>query len=119
MRPCSPKNRRILSASLGIIVGLTLVKPIGITLLSKIMVKLRLASLPEGTTWSHIYGVGFLAGIGFTMSIFISDLAFEAEMDRQIAKVGIFAASILSALIGMVLLSMAGLGRQRSLGEAP
>ena len=64
-----------------------------------------MATLPEGTTWSHIYGIGFLAGIGFTMSIFISELAFETDENKQIAKVGIFVASILSAVIGMIWLS--------------
>ena len=91
--------------SIGIIIGLVLGKPVGIVLASKLLVKLRKATLPEGTTWSHIYGVGFLAGIGFTMSIFISELAFETDENKQIAKVGIFVASILSAVIGMVLLS--------------
>jgi len=93
--------------SIGIIVGLTLGKPIGIALASKLVAKLKIASLPEGMNWRHVYGAGFLAGIGFTMSIFISELAFETDADKQIAKVGIFVASILSAIIGMTLLSKA------------
>lgn len=91
--------------SIGIIVGLTLGKPIGIAFASKLVVKLKISSLPEGINWHHVYGAGFLAGIGFTMSIFISELAFETDADKQIAKVGIFVASILSAVIGMVILS--------------
>ncbi len=91
--------------SLGIIAGLVLGKFIGITLLSRLVVKLKIAVLPEGVTWKQIYGVAFLAGIGFTMSIFISELAFKDEEYKQIAKVGIMAASFISAIIGMSLLS--------------
>ena len=93
--------------SLGIIAGLVLGKFIGISLFSKLMVKMKIAILPEGVTWQQIYGVAFLAGIGFTMSMFISDLAFKDEEFKQIAKVGIIAASLISATIGMVWLSIA------------
>lgn len=92
--------------SLGIIVGLVLGKFIGISLFSKLIVKLKLATLPEGISWNQLYGVAFLAGIGFTMSIFISDLAFKNEEYKQIAKVGIMAASFISATIGMIWLSI-------------
>jgi len=92
--------------SLGIIAGLVLGKWIGISLLSWLVVKLKFASLPEGMNWNQIRGVAFLAGIGFTMSMFISDLAFKDEEFKQIAKVGIMAASVISAIIGMVWLSM-------------
>jgi len=91
--------------SLGIIAGLVLGKFLGISLLSHITVWLKIASLPEGVTWKQIYGVAFLAGIGFTMSMFISDLAFEDEEFKQIAKVGIMAASLISATVGMIWLS--------------
>ena len=91
--------------SLGIIGGLVLGKFIGISLLSRLAVKMKIATLPEGLTWKHVYGVAFLAGIGFTMSIFISDLAFKNEEYKQIAKVGIMAASLISAIIGMIWLS--------------
>ena len=87
--------------SLGIIAGLVLGKFLGISLLSRLVVKFKWAQLPEGVSWSHIYGVAFLAGIGFTISIFISDLAFKEEEFKQIAKVGIMAASVLSAVIGI------------------
>jgi len=87
--------------SLGIIAGLVLGKFLGISLLSRLVIKFKWAQLPEGVSWTHIYGVAFLAGIGFTMSMFISDLAFKEEEFKQIAKVGIMAASLLSAVIGM------------------
>jgi len=90
--------------SLGIAVGLIFGKFLGILLFSKLIVKLKLASLPKDVTWKHILGVSFLAGIGFTMSIFISQLAFDEDSFEQIAKVGIMAASIISAAIGMILL---------------
>lgn len=91
--------------SLGIIGGLVLGKFLGISLLSRLVVKLKFASLPEGLTWNQVYGVAFLAGIGFTMSMFISELAFAEEQFKQIAKVGIIVASLLSATIGMIWLA--------------
>ena len=94
--------------SIGIAVGLVAGKFLGITLLSKIMVRFKLASLPEGVSWKHIYGVSFLAGIGFTMSMFISELAFDVEEYKEVAKVGIMMASLLAAFIGMTMLAMAG-----------
>lgn len=93
--------------SLGIIVGLVLGKFIGISLFSRLMVALKIAVLPQGIEWKHIYGVAFLAGIGFTMSMFISDLAFVSAEYKQIAKVGIMAASVISATLGMLVLSWA------------
>ncbi len=92
--------------SLGIIVGLVLGKFIGISLLSKLVVKLKISQLPQGVSWNQIYGVAFLAGIGFTMSMFISDLAFKDDSFKQIAKVGIMAASAISAIIGMLWLGL-------------
>ena len=92
--------------SLGIIAGLVIGKFLGITIFSRLMVKLKIAVLPDGVTWNQIYGVAFLAGIGFTMSMFISDLAFKDDEFKQIAKVGIIAASLISAIIGMIWLSI-------------
>ena len=91
--------------AIGIILGLVLGKFLGISLFAKLIVRFKLASLPDGVNWKQIYGVGFLAGIGFTMSIFISDLAFVSAEFTQIAKVGIFFASFLSAVIGIMILS--------------
>jgi NhaA family Na+:H+ antiporter len=91
--------------SLGIIAGLVIGKFLGISLLSRLAIKLKWAQLPEGVSWNHIYGVAFLAGIGFTMSMFISDLAFKDEDFKQISKVGIMAASLVSAVIGMIWLT--------------
>ena len=87
--------------SLGIIGGLILGKVIGIFGVSWIAIKLRIARLPEGSTMSQIFGVAFLGGIGFTMSIFVADLAFinNPELIFQ-AKVGILGASLFAGLFG-------------------
>ena len=87
--------------SIGIIFGLILGKFLGIALIVRILVKLKLAVLPEHVTWNGIYGMGFLAGIGFTMSIFIAELAFSDPYLIMVAKVGIIFASVLSALLGV------------------
>lgn len=92
--------------SLGIIAGLVLGKFLGISFFSHLTVWLKIAVLPKGVTWNQIYGVAFLAGIGFTMSMFISDLAFVDDSYKQIAKVGIMAASLISAILGMIWLSV-------------
>jgi NhaA family Na+:H+ antiporter len=91
--------------ALGVILGLVVGKPLGIGLLSWIVVKTGWGSLPEGVTWGQIIGVGCLAGIGFTMSLFITDLAFVDEALIATAKVGILAASITSGVLGYLLLS--------------
>ncbi len=90
--------------SLGIMAGLVFGKVLGISLFSRLIVGLKLAELPEGVTWKQIYGAGLLAGIGFTMSIFISGLAFADESLVQIAKIGIFGASLISAIAGLIVL---------------
>lgn len=92
--------------SLAIIVGLVLGKFIGITLFCKLMVKLKIAILPSGVRWKELYGVAFLGGIGFTMSMFVADLAFDKDEYKEIAKVGIMAASLISAIIGLVWLNI-------------
>jgi Na+:H+ antiporter, NhaA family len=89
----------------GIFLGLVLGKVIGITAASWLMVKLGKATLPTGTNWQHIIGVGFVAGIGFTVSIFITELAFRDNLQLiESAKIGIFIASIVSALLGIAVL---------------
>jgi len=90
---------------LGIALGLIIGKFSGVFLFSKLAVRLKIAELPEGLTWKHIAGIGFFAGIGFTMSLFITDLAFENEEYIAIAKASIIVASVLSGLIGFVILN--------------
>jgi NhaA family Na+:H+ antiporter len=87
--------------SLGIIAGLIVGKVLGIFGVAWIAIKLKIAKLPEGSTMSQIFGVAFLGGIGFTMSIFVADLAFvdNEELIFQ-AKIGILAASLFAGLFG-------------------
>lgn len=89
---------------LGIVTGLFAGKTIGVTLFSWLAVKFKLGSLPSGSNWKHIIGLGMLAGIGFTMSIFISLLSFSNEMDITEAKFAILCASVISGLVGFVFL---------------
>ena len=94
--------------SLGIIAGLILGKVIGIAGIAWVAIKLGIAKLPEGSTMSQIFGVAFLGGIGFTMSIFVADLAFlgnEALIFQ--AKVGILGASLFAGLFGFFWLKYA------------
>jgi len=93
--------------ALGIIAGLVVGKPLGITLMSWIVVRSGRGRLPEGVTWAQVAGAGCLAGIGFTMSLFVSDLAFDNEVLITAAKIGILAASLTSGIIGYVVLSKA------------
>jgi NhaA family Na+:H+ antiporter len=78
-----------------------------VTLFSWLAVRSGLAELPEGIGWRHVYGVGWLAGIGFTMSLFISDLAFSDDALVGTAKLGILAASLISGVVGWMLLRRA------------
>lgn len=89
---------------LGIITGLFAGKTIGVALFSWLAVKLKLGTLPSESGWKHIIGLGMLAGIGFTMSIFISLLSFSDEMHVTEAKFAILCASVIAGLVGFVFL---------------
>ncbi|NIQ08845.1 MAG: Na+/H+ antiporter NhaA [Gammaproteobacteria bacterium] len=91
--------------TIGVTLGLLIGKPVGITLIAWIAVKFKLAHLPENTRWREIFGVGILAGIGFTMSMFITNLAYPDPHMVANAKVGIFIASLLAGVIGYIFLS--------------
>ncbi|NIG76942.1 Na+/H+ antiporter NhaA [Klebsiella sp. Ap-873] len=91
---------------LGIMAGLFIGKPLGISLFCWLALKFKLASLPEGTSFRDIMAVGVLCGIGFTMSIFIASLAF-GDVDAELitwAKLGILLGSLLSAVVGFMML---------------
>jgi NhaA family Na+:H+ antiporter len=89
---------------IGIILGLALGKPIGVTLFSWLSVQLGFAKLPNNANWKHIIGLGLLAGIGFTMSIFIALLSFSNPEYQVEAKFSILVASITSGIIGYLFL---------------
>jgi NhaA family Na+:H+ antiporter len=87
-----------------ILCGLTLGKPAGFLLASWLTVKMGIAEKPAAYSWRQLAGAGALAGIGFTMSLFIAGQAFPAESDFAAAKIAVFAASVLSAVAGMAVL---------------
>jgi NhaA family Na+:H+ antiporter len=93
--------------ALGIIVGLVVGKPLGITLLSWLAVKSGKGMLPKSVNWMQIAGAGCLAGIGFTMSLFISELAFDDPTFITAAKIGIIFGSLTSGVVGFAILSRA------------
>ncbi len=92
----------------GVFLGLLLGKPVGITFFSWVAVRLGLAQLPKGVTWSMMFGVAILGGIGFTMALFIANLAFKGNtVLLETAKLGILGASFLMALLGFTWLYFA------------
>jgi NhaA family Na+:H+ antiporter len=91
---------------IGIITGLALGKPLGILLFCGIAVFLGICQLPIQLQWKHLLGAGLLAGIGFTMSIFITMLAFDDTKSIQLAKLSIMAASLIASLMGLLTLWM-------------
>ncbi|MFT4929787.1 MAG: NhaA family Na+:H+ antiporter, partial [Phenylobacterium sp.] len=102
----APVNELFTPVSIGIICGLFIGKQMGIFATCYIAVKLKLCSLPKDATWSQLYGVCLLCGVGFTMSLFIGSLAFEEQglgYQTQV-KVGVLVGSLLSAIAGALLL---------------
>ena len=89
----------------GIFLGLFAGKPVGIVAMVWLVVKAKIAELPKGVTWRHIVGAGALAGIGFTMALFIANLAFSDPATLEVAKLGILSASLASGILGWILLS--------------
>jgi NhaA family Na+:H+ antiporter len=91
--------------ALGVIFGLIIGKQVGITVAAAAVVRLGLASLPEGVGWRHIYGAAWLGGIGFTMSLFIATLAYgDGAAELDVAKVGILGASLIAGVGGFAVL---------------
>jgi NhaA family Na+:H+ antiporter len=90
--------------ALGVVLGLVLGKPLGILLASYLAVRVGAADLPAGVAWRQLHGVGWLGGIGFTMSLFIAGLAFADPAVLDTAKLGVLGASVTAGLIGYALL---------------
>ena len=86
-------------------------KQVGILLFSWAAVRLKIAAKPDEVSWLQIYGVGWLAAIGFTMSLFITNLAFTDPDQVQMAKIGILAASLLAGTVGFVILKFSLRGK--------
>ncbi len=99
---------------IGIMLGLVVGKPIGITLFSWLAVRSGIARLPDGVNMGHVFGAGLIAGIGFTMSIFIDQLSFEHHPHvLDIAKTAILSASVLAALLGAAWFMLTSSSRQK------
>ncbi|MGQ9806314.1 MAG: Na+/H+ antiporter NhaA [Chlorobiales bacterium] len=91
--------------SIGIFLGLFVGKSVGILGAALLTIKLSIAEYPRGTTWKHFFGAGFLGGIGFTMSIFITVLAFENNPEVVAAsKISVLMTSVVSGLVGFMIL---------------
>jgi NhaA family Na+:H+ antiporter len=88
--------------SIGVIAGLVIGKPVGIFIFSRAMISFKVAKLPTNTNLRQLLGIGSLAGIGFTMSIFTTTLAFQGEQYRDIAKIAILASLILSMMLSFI-----------------
>src|ERR671912_343228 len=97
--------------TLGIVAGLVVGKQLGVTLFAWLAVKSGISELPEGIGWRHVYGAGWLAGIGFTVSLFITDLAFSEGSLVEAAKLGILVASLIAGIVGWAILR--GTSRRR------
>ena len=105
------------SIGMGIFFGLVLGKPIGISLFSLIAVKLGLAERPAGATWAMLLAVACLGGIGFTMSIFVDNLAFDANTHIEFinkGKIAILMASLTASIVGSVLICIEARRKHRN-----
>jgi NhaA family Na+:H+ antiporter len=97
--------------SMGVILGLVIGKPLGVALLSAVAVTLGICTLPTDVRWRHLMGAGMLGGIGFTMSIFITNLAFADQPELiNASKMSVFAASLMAGLLGFLWLRFCGSG---------
>ena len=88
--------------SIGVIAGLVIGKPVGIFIFSRVMISFKIAKLPTNTNLRQLLGIGSLAGIGFTMSIFTTTLAFHGEQYKDIAKISILASLVLSMVLSFI-----------------
>ena len=91
---------------LGVVFGLIIGKPIGIFGFTYLATKLKIINKPENISWYEVLAVGFLGGIGFTMSIFITHLAFTDETIISAVKLGVFLASFIAAIVGILLITL-------------
>jgi NhaA family Na+:H+ antiporter len=91
-----------------VVIGLVLGKPVGISAFAWLACRLGVAALPDGTNWAQLVGMAALGGIGFTVSLFITELAFESATLAAEAKLAVLASSVLASGIGAFLLSRNG-----------
>ena len=100
--------------ALGVALGLLVGKIVGISTFTAVAVRLGWGRLPRHTTWTHIFGLAALAGVGFTVSLFVTGLAFRDPLLTDLAKIGIFAGSGVAGLIGYLILRFSGRSRSRT-----
>lgn len=103
------------AVTLGVAFGLLVGKVVGVAGLTGLLIKLKVVTMPKGMTYGNLIGLGFLASIGFTMSLFVTELAFDINLHPEFpdqAKLGILIASGLGGIIGYVLLSVLGKKKQ-------
>jgi NhaA family Na+:H+ antiporter len=113
--PLSGGGKLLTPVALGVLLGLLVGKPLGVLGACWVSTRLRLASLPEGVGWGGMAGLGMLAAIGFTVSLFISGLAFgEVGPLFDQARLGTLAASVLAAALGLALLGLLGARKRRA-----
>jgi Na+/H+ antiporter NhaA len=93
---------------LGIMLGLVVGKTVGIFAAAWLAARLGLGRYPTGMTQTHLFGVAMTAGIGFTVAIFVANLAFDDEEVIELAKLGIMLASVVAAVVGYLVLRMTG-----------
>jgi Na+:H+ antiporter, NhaA family len=107
------------AVTFGIVLGLVLGKPLGLLAACWLATRTGIAALPNGVSWRHMLGVGLLAGVGFTMSLFVASLAFGDADLLGAAKIGILLASLIAGVMGVVALSrVTVVGEARSPAEA-
>jgi NhaA family Na+:H+ antiporter len=106
------------SITLGVFFGLLLGKIVGIIATVFILLKLRVAKLPDDMNKNHIIGIGFLGAIGFTMSLFVSELAFTDADFINKAKIGVISASVLASFTGFYVMKLAGKKNQHPNGKS-
>ena len=95
----------LLPVPLGILLGLFIGKQVGVMIFSYISIKFKIAQMPNNTTWFSLYGVSILTGIGFTMSLFVGNLAFaENTQYMDGVKIGVLTGSLLSTVFGYLIL---------------
>ncbi len=109
--PISSSSEGLSAVTIGVTLGLLVGKILGVFGLTALTVKLGLAKMPVGMTYKNLFGLGLLASIGFTMSLFVTELAFDINLHPEFpgqAKLGILIASGLGGLLGFIILSMVG-----------
>jgi Na+:H+ antiporter, NhaA family len=105
--------------ALGVILGLVVGKLVGVTLAAWLAVRLRIGALPEGVRWGQVVGIAAMAGIGFTVSLFIAGLAFTTPEAQDAAKLGVLVASLVASALGVALLLRAAPGKDATGTLAP